>query len=370
MRLKTKCILSSCLLLAISWTSQAQDIPGSFGGVPASQAVGAATAAAPAVAAAPKNIWSFICRTKEQKEACREKFCKSAPGKLINGLLKPVSAATGGLIGPLCPDPSKAFNKEDLLKPADSAQGAAAKIKAEEAQAKARMEAVQYLGTVDCRYYPEAEAALINALRGDKTECVRSEAAKALSRGCCCTSKIVKALTIVVNCSDEDGFPAEHSELVIAYAYVALDRCLRSCMSMDAAKPPESPPAKEPDEIKKTEAILKSDAAQAPSEIQLAFYGQLQRLPKTSVYASAKQALSRGLKLSRETLVKLNRPSNLKTIVTDSYLPTLTVTENAEPPQVATAPIAEEKNSPITETKTAPRSLMSIFREAANPENR
>ena len=62
------------------------------------------------------------------------------------------------------------MTEADLAKPAASAQGAAAKIKAEEAQAKAKIAAVEYLASVDCRYYEEAELALINSLRREKNE--------------------------------------------------------------------------------------------------------------------------------------------------------------------------------------------------------
>ena len=71
---------------------------------------------------------------------------------------------------------------------------AAAKIKQEEMAAHARCDAVKYLATVDCHWYPEAEAALICALRTDRSECVRYEAAVALNNGCCCTKKTVEAL--------------------------------------------------------------------------------------------------------------------------------------------------------------------------------
>src|SRR2546425_250805 len=74
------------------------------------------------------------------------------------------------------------------------AEAAAAKIRADEAGAKARRTAVKYLATVDCHYYPEAEAALIAALRADRNECVRLEAALALGGGCCCTRNAAQAL--------------------------------------------------------------------------------------------------------------------------------------------------------------------------------
>src|SRR5437016_1696634 len=78
------------------------------------------------------------------------------------------------------------------------AAAAAAKIKADEAAAKARVAAVEYLGTVDCHYWPDATDALIMALRADRNECVRFAAASVLNSGCCCNKKTIEALNITV----------------------------------------------------------------------------------------------------------------------------------------------------------------------------
>lgn len=188
---------------------------------PAVAAVPAVPVAAAPVAA-PANIWTFLCLSPEQKAACKTKFCNSALGQMLNNGLKPVSAFSGGLVGPCCPP----FTAIDLAKPADSAEGAAARIKADEAAAKARREAVRYLGTVDCNYWPEAQDALINALRADRNECVRLEAAAALGHGCCCNRATIKALMLTASGSTEDGNPAERSDRVRAWAHAALAHCL------------------------------------------------------------------------------------------------------------------------------------------------
>src|SRR5207302_6302538 len=107
----------------------------------------------------------------------------------------------------------------------DSAEGSAAQIKKSEAEAKARREAIRYLGTVDCNYWPNAKAALISGLRGDPNECVRYEAALALLRGCCCNKMIMEALKHSANGSDKDGFPAEDSWRVREAASEALAHC-------------------------------------------------------------------------------------------------------------------------------------------------
>ncbi len=59
-------------------------------------------------------------------------------------------------------------------------KGLAAKIRAEQLDAKKRVKAVKYLGTVDCVAYPEAKAMLVQVMENDKYEQVRYEAAKAL----------------------------------------------------------------------------------------------------------------------------------------------------------------------------------------------
>src|SRR5262249_41623781 len=153
------------------------------------------------------------CPTPEQKANCRACICNTGLGQLFSNSLKPAAAFTGGILGPICPGLNDPL-KDDLLKPADSAEGAASQIKADEANAKARRAAVRYLGTVDCNWWPEAQDALVNALRADRNECVRLEAAWALSRGCCCTKKVVEALAIAISCSSRDGNPKETSDRV------------------------------------------------------------------------------------------------------------------------------------------------------------
>jgi len=131
----------------------------------------------------------------------------------------PVSGLSGGLIPNCC-----AANaiQQGLQQPADSAEGAAAQIKKDEAGVQARRQAIRYLGTVDCNWWPEAEDALCNALLKDRSECVRWEAALALQKGCCCTEGVLKALAACVSGTSR---PAENSERVKAAAVVALSRC-------------------------------------------------------------------------------------------------------------------------------------------------
>ena len=312
------------------------------GQVPAAPPLPAAPVAAPALpavpgvggvgvpaaaAAPPRNIWSFFLMTPEQKLAqqqkhaiCRAQFCRSRVGGFVNGLLAPASALSGGLIGPICPDPATTPNATDLAKPATSPEGAAARIKQEEAQVAAKVAAIEYLGTVDCRYYPEAEAALIVGLRAEKNECVRLAAAKALASGCCCTPKLVKALFVTVNCSTEDGFPAEASELVRAFAYVALQRCLRKCVAADEEPPPE-PPAAAKAAVYQTLAPFGTPADPATAVVVASYFTPGRADDPATVYADARGVLAKGLNLSPHTITRLNGPRNVRDAVAPGYEP-------------------------------------------------
>jgi hypothetical protein len=216
MKRRTPFLLGSCAILVLSLGAKAQD----FG---AAAAAGGAAGAPPA-APAGANLFTMLLPPPELAERCRQKLCKCEIVKLLKQSLLPASAATGGIIpvGNCCP----AIKKEDLAKPAESSEGAAARIKKDVEEAAARRVAVRYLGTVDCRYWPEAEQALIDALRADKIECVRYEAALALQRGCCCTKRIAKALTITIEGTDVDGNPAERSHRVQDAAALALSMCV------------------------------------------------------------------------------------------------------------------------------------------------
>lgn len=279
-----------------------------------------ATAAAPAAAAPPRNIWSFFMMTPEQKLAhqqnsalCKAKFCNSRIGGFVNNMLLPAGAATGGLLGPVCPGPLAA-NPADLKKAPTSPQGAAARIKEEEAQAKAKVEAIEFLATVDCRYYPEAEAGLVTGLRAEKNECVRLAAAKALASGCCCTPKILKALTTTVNGTSEDKFPGERSDRVRAFAFVALERCLRACNEGEPEPPPE-PPAAAKAALYESLTPL-GPAADANTAILLASYfapGSME--PAATVRANAGRTLARGLQLSPVALGQLSGPRTARDVI-------------------------------------------------------
>lgn len=215
---------------------------GGLGGLPVGgSALGGSALGAPA-AAAPRTIWSFFGLSKANLAACRTKLCASPLGQMANSMAMPLSGMTGGLFPSICPTVPTDAQVAALAAASgpNSAEAVAAKIKQDEADAKARRAAVRYLSTVDCHYWPEAEAALIVALRDDRNECVRYEAALAFLNGCCCTEKTVEALNIVVSGSEKDGKPSETSDRVKSTAFAALQRCM---MTFHPSEPKPLEPA-------------------------------------------------------------------------------------------------------------------------------
>src|SRR5262249_60260722 len=148
--------------------------------------------------------------------------CKGPAGEFLNNVTKPINQMTGGIFPNFCPAmPSK----EDMAKP--GAEGEAATLKADAVEAAARVKAVEYMGTLDCHWNPEAEVGLVKALRTDRNECVRLAAARALNRGCCGTKIIIEALEDCVGGTEKFG-PYENSPRVQAVAMMALEHCLSS----------------------------------------------------------------------------------------------------------------------------------------------
>jgi hypothetical protein len=175
----------------------------------------------PGVAPPPVEPQGFFGRICANLDTCRRKLCKTPAGHMLNSMTQPLTMATGGIIPPFCPIfPSAA----DLAQP--GVAGASDAIKKDALEAKMRREKVRFLGTVDCRYYPDAITGLTSALRTDGSECVRYEAALALGRGCCCNQVTIDALEATVSGTEKDGNPAERSVRVRCAAAIALERCL------------------------------------------------------------------------------------------------------------------------------------------------
>jgi hypothetical protein len=262
MRTRTRCglALSLCLAALPVASAQAPPIPAA----PAAPAAlpplpGAPPVVAPA-AAPPNNLWSFLFPSPTQCATLKAHFCASPFGQIASAMGQPMSMMSGGLFGGCCP--ANGLNPNDLLKDPGSSEGAAALVKADEAGAAARRAAIRYLSTVDCRYWPEAEAALINGLRADKIECVRWEAAKALQRGCCCTTKIILALTICVAGAETDGFPAECSARVRDNAAIALSMCVADSPAPYLLAPPV--PTITPEKIQGPEKVIPNEKLGPP----------------------------------------------------------------------------------------------------------
>lgn len=244
---------------------------GGAGGLGAAGGVPGAVAADPELAP-PTTALGKCC---EAIMECRRRLCKSPAGQLLNGMTQPLSALTGGVIPTFCPPVPGA---KDLMKP--GVEGEAAAAKKDAAEAKARKEAVRYMGTLDCRYYADAEGKLIAALRTDGVECVRLEAAMVLGRGCCCTEKVIRALEITVAGTEEDGNPAERSPRVRDAAAESLAHCL-SCA------PPK--PVELPEPMKEGEKVGEGAESKAP-------INQRTPKPKTVEHARATLEAYRSLK--------------------------------------------------------------------------
>lgn len=394
------------------WTSllfASSIVPCAVAQVPAGAAA-AATAAAPGViAAAPAaqpTLCSWLGCSWEQKEECRRMLCKLPIGQMLNNATAPLGLLTGGIIPGFCPPASA-----DLLKE-DGAKGTAAKIKADEADAKERRAAVRYLGTVDCHYWPEAQDALIASLRGDRNECVRFEAALALGNGCCCTKKTIEALINATVCSNKDDFPRETSARVQAAARQALDHCLCCFQDMNPtpvedikASPEKSKGNKtDPDAEKSGDKKQKSSTTE-PRKLgaattferptKMAYYARINEQPMELIVREGRRVLSvtqpmtvtgsnsfaklidrssgvpetrgyivQGGQPGQAEVVTTSKPTNLwdlmtggnKPVIVSSYPAKSTVVQAAEPtrvvPQPSTKVVVQAIPAPIS-TATA-----------------
>lgn len=151
---------------------------------------------------------------------------------------------------------------------ASPAEVIAAKIKADESGAKARLAAVQYLSEVDWRHYPEAEAAVIASLRADRNEAVRFEAAEALAKGQAISPKALEALKLTAMGSERDGNASEPSERVRAAALIALQKHWQgSRPQLPAVVPATTPtPQRLPNNLSKAPTPVAPSAPVAKAE--------------------------------------------------------------------------------------------------------
>lgn len=340
-------------------------IPGLGGGVPPlAPGLGAPAAlpgAAAPVAAAPRTLWSFFGLSHESLAACRAKFCATPLGSMANNMVLPYASMTGGLVPQLCPPVPTDAQAAALAasQGPNSAEAVAAKIKQDEAEAKARRAAVRYLSTVDCHYWPEAEAALIVSLRDDRNECVRYEAALALLNGCCCTEKTIEALNIVVSGSEKDGKPSETSERVRATAFAALQSCL--CKYQPKPAKPLEPAVPIP--LERTDGAVPAGlAARAPRPAlepqfrRVAYYYQTLPLrPAREVVAEAQATVAR----------LTGNPSTSRVLVTGQRTVYHALARAAGPQEPA--PAAAEPALPAAQSAPSPVSAQSQSQTQASP---
>jgi hypothetical protein len=233
------------------------------------------------------TLWSYLGISADQREYRQRANADSRLGQLRQRLLPNPRLATPSLA--------------ELQAP--GAVGAASQVKLDRANAEKRMEAVKYLGTVDCHYWPEAEDALIGALRGDRNECVRLTAAQVLLNGCCCTKKVIKALTEATNGTDCDGFPAEKSERVRAAAQTALEKCL-TCFCDQESKCPDKNCEKAPTPRPKLDKLPDPDLEKGadpkkPGEKVSTdrYYEAVAKMPSAAIIAEARKALAQSIEM-------------------------------------------------------------------------
>ena len=304
--------------------------------------------------------------------------------------------------------------------------GAMAKVKLDREAAGERIEAVRYLGKVDCHYWPEAGDALVDALRADRNEWVRLAAAETLGTGCCCTKKTIMALTMVVSCSIEDGNPVEKSPQVIAAAQNALASCLaRACACetelyvqpelvpvLPDVQPDIGPDLQEREkgeegistiqaawskpapggQAKSSEGLSESKTAH---EVQKSYYERVDAQPWGSIIAAAKNAMVRqprvpadvrlagyrqdleraGVVMTSHQADHSNRPANLLDMILDkpAHNPSLVAysqqVASVQPSYVQSQPKLQQNGYGLPNSRTTAAPLTRISTPAAMPQN-
>ena len=269
--------MSIVLVVGGSGICAAQIVPGVPAGAPTPPPVPLAPAVpiapVPTVAGGSKCL-AFFEGVSHAHAVHKARFRASPLGQLLQNAKRPLSALTGGII-PAEHTPSA------IEMQAPGAAGVAAAIKKDQMEAPQRIQAIQALAKVDLARYPEAEQQLIAALRCDAVECVRWEAAKALTLAGCCSKPVVEALRIVVSGSDKDGNPPERSMRVRDQACAALDHCLAF-----------APANLKPEPLPRPEQPIRPTSGESGSVVigdepavvrQLAYYHELHTPPQTVV---------------------------------------------------------------------------------------
>lgn len=238
------------------------------------------------------TLWSYLGVSGDQREYRQRARADTRLGELRQRILPNPRLATPSLAELQAPGPV----------------GAASQVKLDRANAEKRIEAVQYLGTVDCHVWPEAEDALIGALRGDRNECVRLAAAQVLLNCCCCTKKVIKALTEAANGTDCDGFPAEKSCRVRAAAQAALEKCLTCFCDMESKcpdkncdkKPAPLPDLKDPPKGGEGTTPTPKPKGEGAKLTPEGFYATVQNMPSATLIIEARKALTLSIPMDIE----------------------------------------------------------------------
>ena len=342
-----KVLLPAGVFVLAGWSSaSAQGLP----------AIPAVPGAAPAVVAPADPGPGILGRFAIRFDAFRRRIALTPVGQLLANAKKPLAGLTGGLIG----NPVKPNDKEAA---APGAGGAAAAGKKDAAEAKKRREDVAYLGTLDCRYYPNASQALADALRTDPSECVRWEAAIALSKSCCCNNTTVKALMASVSGMDSDGNPAERSARVRCTAAVALERCL-ACYTPPYEEPeqqPKTPPALgEKPEIKgEGDAKKPSETAPPPKPADGDGRTTNGNGPSPKLVRQARETLAEFQQLMAVSAPRIQSQIDppQKSVV---HVLQASFAAPAGAPSTAVAPLAAPTPAPVTVARTAPRAAAPV----------
>lgn len=254
--------------------------------LPAAGPVAAPAMAPPVPVAAPRGF-GLVSGLSAKCQACRIRLKNSPLGMMLKGVKGQLSAVTGGLV----PPPGAGHPAGAPGGPPPPAVGAAGKIKQEQAAAAVRRDAVKFLATVDCHWYPEAEQALIASLRTDRSECVRWEAALALANGCCCTPRTIEALRIAASGSSRDGNPGERSMRVRLSAFEALQACLCSSQAQWLESAPLDSRPETPDQ-----PLRRSDNGQSIGQLEEnvlpAYYRQMASRPASEVIRQARHTIN------------------------------------------------------------------------------
>jgi hypothetical protein len=340
----------------------ASPIAAPIGGVPA-----AATTAVPA--SSGNTLWSFLGITPQNCAACKAKLCGSQFGQLLNSGMGPIGALSGGLLPPICPTTPSAADLAAAMA-AGGAQGTAAQIKAAMAEAKAKIAAIEYLATVDCGIWPEAETSLIDSLRSERVECVRFAAARALGTGCCCTEKTAAALTNVLEGSTADGGIFERSERVKAASYMALCRCVNKYIPKPPKRRPEVPnvPQRPESPARPTNHVhpeLRTSLAATDEHLRLVeYYRHIEHLPTEEILNRARAAIARSVNAPWGDQILPTGSRSLYHAVAKATGPGVNTPRSASTAHAVLASVAPPPLIP-----SAPRPVLSLVHEEPLPPN-